>query len=54
MDINFVHCFFEQSGVFKNAFKKNNIPAADYDIKNEYGQTDFIIDLFSEIEKKEG
>lgn len=50
-DINIVHCFFEQSGVFKNAFKKNNINAFDYDIKNEYKQTDYIIDLFAEIEK---
>lgn len=49
-DINIVHCFFEQSGVFKNAFKKNNINAFDYDIKNEYKQTDYIIDLFAEIE----
>lgn len=50
-NINIVHCFFEQSGTFKNAFQKNNIPAFDYDIKNEYNQTDYIIDLFSEIEK---
>lgn len=50
-NLNKVHCFFEQSGVFKKAFLKNNIPAFDYDIKNEYGQTDFVIDLFSEIEK---
>lgn len=50
-DINIVHCFFEQSGVFKNAFKKNNINAFDYDIKNEYKQPDYIIDLFAEIEK---
>ena len=51
MQINHVHCFFEQSGTFKNAFKKNNILAFDYDLKNEYNQTDYIIDLFLEIEK---
>lgn len=34
-----VHCFFEQSGVFKNAFKKLGIPAEDYDIQNNFGQT---------------
>ena len=45
-----VHCFFEQSGTFKNEFKKLGYEAFDYDIQNEYGQTDFIIDLFSEIE----
>lgn len=50
-NINIVHCFFEQSGTFKNAFKANNIIAFDYDIKNDYNQTDYIIDLFAEIEK---
>lgn len=46
-----VHCFFEQSGTFKNAFKKYGIEAYDYDIQNEFGETDCIIDLFREIEK---
>lgn len=44
-----VHCFFEQSGTFKNEFIKLGIPAEDYDIQNEYGQTDHQIDLFREI-----
>lgn len=44
------HCFFEQSGTFKNEFKKLGIEAYDYDILNDYGQTDFQIDLFKEIE----
>lgn len=48
--INRVHCFFEQSGTFKNEFIKKGIPAYDYDICNEYQQTDFVIDLFNEIE----
>jgi hypothetical protein len=43
------HCLFEQSGTFKNEFKKLGIEAYDYDILNEYGQTDFQIDLFAEI-----
>ena len=43
------HCLFEQSGTFKNEFKKLGIESFDYDIQNEYGQTDFVIDLFSEI-----
>lgn len=51
MKIDTVHCFFEQSGTFKRAFKKNNIPAFDYDLKNEYNQTDYQVDLLSEIEK---
>ena len=46
-----VHCFFEQSGTFKNEFKKLGIKAEDYDIQNNFGETDNVIDLFSEIEK---
>lgn len=46
-----VHCFFEQSGTFKNEFKKLGYQAYDYDILNDFGETDNIIDLFSEIEK---
>ena len=45
-----VHCFFEQSGTFKNEFIKLGIPAEDYDIQNNFGQTDHQIDLFAEIE----
>lgn len=46
-----VHCFFEQSGTFKNEFKKLGIEAEDYDIQNNFGKTDHVIDLFAEIEK---
>ena len=46
-----VHCFFEQSGTFKNEFIKLGIPAEDYDIQNNFGQTDHVIDIFAEIEK---
>lgn len=46
-----VHCFFEQSGTFKNEFIKLGIPAEDYDIRNDFGETDHVIDLFKEIEK---
>ena len=44
------HCLFEQSGTFKNEFIKLGIPAYDYDILNDYGETDYQIDLFAEIE----
>lgn len=44
-----VHCLFEQSGTFKNEFKKLGYEAFDYDILNDYGETDYIIDLFAEI-----
>ena len=43
------HCLFEQSGTFKNEFKKLGIEAYDYDILNNYGQTDFQLDIFAEI-----
>ena len=45
-----VHLMFEQSGVFKNEFKKLGYEAYDYDIQNEFGETDYVIDLFKEIE----
>lgn len=45
-----VHCFFEQIGTFKNEFIKLGIPAEDYDIQNNFGQTDHTDDLFKAIE----
>lgn len=45
-----VHCFFEQSGTFKNEFIKLGIPAEDYDIQNNFGETDHMDDLFKAIE----
>ena len=44
-----IHCLFEQSGTFKNQFKSLGYEAYDYDILNDYGETDCIIDLFAEI-----
>ena len=46
-----IHCLFEQSGTFKNAFKRIGYDAVDYDIENNYNQTDFVIDIFKEIDK---
>lgn len=46
-----VHCLFEQSGTFKREFIKLGIPAEDYDIQNNFGETDHQIDLFAEIEE---
>jgi hypothetical protein len=45
-----VHCFFEQSGTFKNEFIKLGIPAEDYDIQNNFGETDHQEDLFKAID----
>lgn len=44
------HCLFEQSGTFKNEFIKLGISAEDYDILNDYEQTDHQMDLFAEID----
>ncbi len=44
-----VHCLFEQSGTFKNEFKKLGYEAYDYDLLNDFGETDFQVDLFAEI-----
>ena len=44
-----VHCLFEQSGTFKNEFKKLGIDAIDYDILDDFGQTDHVVDLFEQI-----
>ncbi len=46
-----VHCFFEQSGTFKHEFQKLGYAAEDYDIQNNFGETDHVIDLFSEIDR---
>ena len=45
-----VHCLFEQSGTFKNQFIKLGHEAIDYDIRDDFGQTDRVIDLFGQIE----
>lgn len=45
------HLFFEQSGTFKKEFKNLGYEAFDYDILNDFGETDYIVDLFEEIEK---
>lgn len=46
-----VYCMFEQSGTFKNEFKKLGMEAIDLDILNDFGETDRVVDLFKEIEK---
>lgn len=49
-----VHLLFEQSGTFKNEFKKLGYQAEDYDIQNNFGETDNVVDLFQEIESAWG
>lgn len=51
MEINGkVHCFFEQSGTFKREFIKLGIPAEDYDIQDNFGETDHVVDIFENIQ----
>lgn len=50
-DLKRAFCFFEQSGTFKNEFKKLGVESWDFDIANDYGETDRIMDLFAEIDK---
>ena len=49
MKIAKAHCFFEQSGTFRDEFIRLGIPAEDYDIDNHFGKTDHVMDLFTEI-----
>lgn len=44
-----VHCLFEQSGTFKGEFIKLGIHAEDYDILNDFGETDHVTDIFQAI-----
>lgn len=46
-----VHLLFEQSGTFRDEFKKLGYEAECYDIQNEYGKTDNVCDLFDAIER---
>lgn len=49
MTVKNVYCLFEQSGTFKKEFHKLGIPAFDYDICNDFGETSMRVDLFAEI-----
>ena len=45
-----IHCLFEQSGTFKNEFKKLGYDAEDYDIQDNFKETDNVVDLFEQID----
>ena len=49
IDFDRVYCLFEQSGTFKNVFLEKGYKAYDVDIMNEFGQTDYNVDLFKAI-----
>lgn len=44
------HLLFEQSGTFKNVLKEKGHQAFDYDILNDFGETDVLIDIFEQID----
>ena len=44
-------CLFEQTGTFRDAFRRAGIPAECWDIEDGFGQTDRRIDLFDAIDK---
>lgn len=49
-DKSVVHCLFEQSGTFRDVFRAKGFQAYCYDIEDQFRKTDFVIDLFKEIE----
>lgn len=49
MKVEKAYCLFEQSGTFKNEFKSLGIDAYDFDILDDFKETDFVVDLFNEI-----
>lgn len=48
MKFDKVHCYFERSGTFKNAFRKLGYEAFDYDIVDS-PEVNYCIDIFKEI-----
>lgn len=50
MTVNHAHLFFEQSGTFRDEFLNLGIPAIDYDLDNQFGKTDVVVDLFTQID----
>ena len=49
MKIKNVYCLFEQSGTFKNELKALGVNAEDYDIKNDFGETDHHLQEVSKV-----
>ena len=47
-----IRCLFEQSGTFKNCFKELGYQAEDWDISNDFKETDRIVDLFEILDNK--
>lgn len=45
-----VFCLFEQSGVFKNCFKNLGYESYDIDLLNNYGEVDYQLDIFKEVD----
>lgn len=50
-NIKTVHCLFEQTGTFRDAFQSLGYASQSYDIEDNFGQTDVKVNLFTEIWK---
>lgn len=44
-----IYCLFEQSGTFRDAFKRAGFVAECIDIRNDFGRTDHVIDIFQAL-----
>jgi len=45
-----IHCLFEQSGTFRDEFRSLGYQSTNYDIDNQFNKTDWVIDIFEEID----
>ena len=44
-----IYCLFEQSGTFRDAFRRAGFAAECIDIRNDFGKTDHVINLFQAL-----
>lgn len=44
-----IYCLFEQSGTFRDAFRRVGFVAECVDIRNDFGKTDHVIDIFQAL-----
>lgn len=44
-----IYCLFEQSGTFRDAFRRAGFAAECIDIRNDFGKTDHVIDIFQAL-----
>jgi len=47
-----IYCLFEQSGTFRDAFRRAGFAAECVDIRNDFGKTDHVIDIFQALQDR--